>query len=107
MAMPLLVGLAASIDVQRLGLMVLTKLLLWRLTTISLLVFGEHSIIVYGGADSPASMSIQDTISGVGCIDRKTVQNIGTDLLFLSDDGLRSLGRNNPRKVFAYNRRKP
>lgn len=58
-----------------------------------LVVFGEHSIIVYGGADSPASMAISDTISGVGCIDRKTVQNIGTDLLFLSDDGLRSLGR--------------
>ena len=58
-----------------------------------LVVFGEHSIIVYGGADSPSSMAIQDTISGVGCVDRKTVQNIGTDLLFLSDDGLRSLGR--------------
>jgi hypothetical protein len=38
-------------------------------------------------------MAIQDTISGVGCVDRKTIQNIGTDLLFLSDDGLRSLGR--------------
>ena len=58
-----------------------------------LVVFGEHSIIVYSGADSPASMAIADTISGVGCIDRKTIQNIGTDLLFLSDDGLRSLGR--------------
>ena len=58
-----------------------------------LVVFGEHSIIVYSGADSPASMVISDTVSGVGCIDRKTVQNIGTDLLFLSDDGLRSLGR--------------
>ena len=58
-----------------------------------LVVLGEHSIIVYGGADSPANMAISDTISGVGCIDRKTVVNIGTDLLFLSDDGLRSLGR--------------
>ena len=58
-----------------------------------LVVFGEHSIIVYSGADSPASMAISDTVSGVGCIDRKTVISIGTDLLFLSDDGLRSLGR--------------
>lgn len=58
-----------------------------------LVVFGEHSIIVYSGADSPASMAISDTISGVGCIDRKTVVSIGSDLLFLSDDGLRSLGR--------------
>ncbi len=58
-----------------------------------LVVFGEHSIIVYSGADSPASMAIADTVSGVGCIDRKTVVSIGSDLLFLSDDGLRSLGR--------------
>ena len=58
-----------------------------------LVVFGEHSIIVYSGADSPASMAISDTVSGVGCIDRKTVVSIGSDLLFLSDDGLRSLGR--------------
>ena len=47
-----------------------------------------------------SSMAISDTVSGVGCIDRKTVR-IGTDLLFLSDDGLRSLG-DNTRKVFAY-----
>lgn len=58
-----------------------------------LIVFGEHSIIAYSGASSPASMAISDTVSGVGCIDRKSVQAIGTDLLFLSDDGLRSLGR--------------
>ena len=58
-----------------------------------LVVFGEHSIIVYSGADSPSSMAISDTVSGVGCIDRKTVVSIGSDLLFLSDDGLRSLGR--------------
>jgi len=58
-----------------------------------LIVFGEHSIIAYSGASSPASMAISDTVSGVGCIDRKSVQPIGTDLLFLSDDGLRSLGR--------------
>lgn len=58
-----------------------------------LIVFGENNIIVYSGASSPASMAISDTIAGVGCIDRKSVQNIGTDVLFLSDDGLRSLGR--------------
>ena len=58
-----------------------------------LVVFGEHSIIVYSGADSPSSMAISDTVSGLGCIDRKTVVSIGSDLLFLSDDGLRSLGR--------------
>ena len=58
-----------------------------------LVVFGEHSILVYANPETPASMALSDTVSGVGCIDRKTVQSIGTDLLFLSDDGLRSLGR--------------
>ena len=58
-----------------------------------LVVFGENNTLVYGGAESPANMAIQDTIPGVGCVDRKSVQNIGTDLLFLSPTGLRSLGR--------------
>tara|TARA_E500000318_G_scaffold110358_1_gene125594 strand:- start:2089 stop:3609 length:1521 start_codon:yes stop_codon:yes gene_type:complete len=58
-----------------------------------LVVFGENNTIIYSGADSPASMALQDTIPGVGCVDRKSVQNIGTDLLFLTQTGLRSLGR--------------
>jgi hypothetical protein len=58
-----------------------------------LVVFGENNTLVYSGAESPATMAIQDTIPGVGCVDRKSVQNIGTDLLFLTQTGLRSLGR--------------
>ena len=58
-----------------------------------LIVFGEHNIIVYSGADSPASMAIHDTISGVGCVDRNSIQDIGTDILFLTPTGLRGLGR--------------
>ena len=58
-----------------------------------LIVFGKHSIIVYSGASSPASMVIEDTIAGVGCICRNSVQHIGTDVLFMSNSGLRSLGR--------------
>ena len=59
----------------------------------NLVVFGEHSIIVYEGATSPASMTLADTVSGVGCVDRNSVQSIGTDVLFMSNSGLRSLGR--------------
>ena len=59
----------------------------------NLVVFGEHSIILYEGATSPASMTLADTVSGVGCIDRNSVQSIGTDVLFMSNSGLRSLGR--------------
>jgi hypothetical protein len=58
-----------------------------------LIIFGKHSIVVYKGAESPTSMVLADTISGVGCVDRNTVQNTGTDILFLSDSGLRSFGR--------------
>jgi hypothetical protein len=58
-----------------------------------LIIFGRHSIVVYEGADSPATMSIADTVPGVGCIDRNSIQHIGTDVLFLDDTGLRSFGR--------------
>jgi hypothetical protein len=59
----------------------------------SLIIFGKHSIVVYSGAAEPSSMALKDTVSGVGCVDRDTVQYTGTDVLFLSYTGLRSFGR--------------
>jgi hypothetical protein len=59
----------------------------------SLIIFGRHSILVYGGANSPATMALTDTVAGLGCICRNSVQYIGTDVLFMSENGLRSLGR--------------
>ena len=38
-------------------------------------------------------MTLADTVSGMGCVDRDTVQTTGTDVLFLSQTGLRSFGR--------------
>jgi len=58
-----------------------------------LIIFGKHSIIVYEGATSPASMTLSDTIAGIGCVNRDTVQYTGTDVLFLSHTGLKSFGR--------------
>ena len=58
-----------------------------------LIIFGRHSIVVYQGAEAPATMSLADTVAGVGCVDRDTVQHTGTDVLFLSHTGLRSFGR--------------
>ena len=58
-----------------------------------LIIFGRHSIVVYQGAEAPATMSLYDTVNGVGCVDRDTVQYTGTDVLFLSHEGLRSFGR--------------
>jgi hypothetical protein len=58
-----------------------------------LIILGKHSVLVYGNAFSPALMALEDTVAGVGCICRNSVQSIGTDVLFMSQDGLRSFGR--------------
>ena len=60
-----------------------------------LLIFGLHSIVVYAGGDSVTTVDfrLSDTIEGVGCIARDSVQATGNDILFLSDRGLMSLGR--------------
>jgi hypothetical protein len=58
-----------------------------------LIIFGRHSILVYQNAFSPATMSLADTVAGVGCVDKHSVQHTGTDVLFLSQTGLRSFGR--------------
>jgi hypothetical protein len=59
----------------------------------ALIIFGKHSIVVYGNAEAPAEMALADTVAGVGCVDRDTVQYTGTDVLFLSHTGLKSFGR--------------
>jgi hypothetical protein len=58
-----------------------------------LIIFCKRSIIVYSGAESPATMVLHDTVEGVGCIARDSVQHTGTDILFLSEDGVRSFSR--------------
>ena len=58
-----------------------------------LIILGKRSVVVYSGATAPASMTLADTVSGVGCVDRDTVQATGTDVLFLSQTGLKSFGR--------------
>jgi len=58
-----------------------------------LVIFGRHSIIVYQGAESPATMQLVDTIAGVGCIERDSIQSTGDDLIFLSHIGLQSFSR--------------
>ena len=59
-----------------------------------LIIFCQHNIVIYKGADNPlGDFSLSDVIVGVGCIARDSVQSTGTDILFLSDTGVRSLGR--------------
>lgn len=58
-----------------------------------LFVFGRRQILVYRNPDDPYTMSLQDTVTGVGCFARDSVIVAGTDVLFLSDTGVRSLQR--------------
>ncbi len=58
-----------------------------------LVIFGRRQILIYANATDPTSITLNDTIIGYGCIARDTVANTGTDLLFLSDSGVRSLLR--------------
>jgi hypothetical protein len=56
-----------------------------------LVVFGKDNIIIYDSAATTAA--IVEAIEGIGCVARDSVQDIGTDILFLSRTGVRSLGR--------------
>lgn len=58
-----------------------------------LFIFGKNNILVYSGATAPATMSLSDTVTGIGCIARDSIQNTGTDLIFLSATGVRSVLR--------------
>jgi hypothetical protein len=59
-----------------------------------LIIFGKKSIIIYSGGESPTSdLTLSDTIEGVGCVARDSVQSTGSDLFFLSSRGVMSLGR--------------
>lgn len=59
-----------------------------------ILVFGKNSILIYENPDDPTtSMALVDEITGIGCIARDSIQPIGTDLLFLSNEGVKSIGR--------------
>lgn len=58
-----------------------------------LIIFGKTQILIYQGADDPATMKLADTVVGVGCVARDSVQVTGTDVIFLSDSGLRSFAR--------------
>jgi hypothetical protein len=58
-----------------------------------LYVFGRRQILIYKGARDPSAMSLEDHISGIGCCARDSVVVTGTDVLFLSDSGVRSMAR--------------
>lgn len=58
-----------------------------------LYIFGQNNILIYSGANTPSTMTLYDTIVGIGCLARDSVVNTGTDVIFLSDTGVRSVLR--------------
>ena len=58
-----------------------------------LIIFGKRQILIYANATTPATMTLSDTVTGIGCIARDSISNTGKDILFLSNSGVRSLAR--------------
>lgn len=56
-------------------------------------IFGKNAILTYAQANTPTATNLVDSTSGIGCVARDTVQNTGTDIIFLSETGVRSLTR--------------
>jgi len=55
-----------------------------------LFIFGKNNILVYQGATTPSTMTLQDVITGIGCVARDSLAYTGSDLVFLSSTGVRS-----------------
>lgn len=63
-----------------------------------LIIFCKRNIVIYQDTDAdqvldPANMRLVEVLRGYGCISRDSVQNTGSDIIFLSNTGLMSLGR--------------
>jgi len=58
-----------------------------------LIIFCRNNIVIYQSPDDPTNLTLADVITGVGCIARDTIQQTGTDLIFLSNSGVRSFNR--------------
>jgi hypothetical protein len=58
-----------------------------------LVIFCKNNIVVYQGATDPSTMVLADSVKGIGCIARDSLQHTGNDLVFLSKSGVRSFNR--------------
>lgn len=58
-----------------------------------LIIFGRRQILIYSNATDPNNLTLSDTITGIGCFARDSVVKTGSDIVFLSDTGVRSLMR--------------
>lgn len=77
----------------------------------NVVVFCRQSIIVFDNAEAPGTtLTIKDIIPGVGCISKNSIVNVGQDVIFLDETGLRSLQRSlelqgTPMREISHNNR--
>lgn len=58
-----------------------------------IIIFGKNNIAIYSGASDPATMVLEELIKGIGLAGRDNIVYMGSDLLFMSYEGLQSLSR--------------
>ena len=64
-----------------------------------LIIFGENQTVMFAGADVVAdptasvTFQLSDSLSDIGCSDRDSIQDTGSDIFWLSSFGVQSLGR--------------
>jgi len=58
-----------------------------------LIIFGKRNIAIYANPIDVTQLTLVDLITNVGCIARDSIVNTGTDVMFLSDTGVRSIAR--------------
>lgn len=86
-------GTSGSLDVSRVWANGADQVMALGAHNNFLVIFGKRQIIVYQGATTPSTMSLADTIGSIGCIARDSVVSTGSDIIFLSNSGVRSLLR--------------
>jgi hypothetical protein len=58
-----------------------------------LFIFGKNNILIYEGATTPSIMTLKDVVTGIGCYARDSLAYTGSDIIFLSATGVRSVLR--------------
>lgn len=58
-----------------------------------LFIFGKQHILIYKDASTPSTMTLEDAVNGIGAVGRDSIVDTGTDVIFLSRTGVRSLAR--------------
>ena len=59
-----------------------------------LVIFCNRHVVIYANPKDPSALVLQDVIKGFGCIARDSIAFVaGSDVMFLSETGVQSLGR--------------